>query len=79
MRQTADHGSGLHRFGPYLKSNPKLGILSIAAGVNTTQLSTWLDTALPILRRMPNTPAMVQKVLQGYLRQQPPVSPAPNC
>lgn len=50
---------------PYLKSNPKLGILSIAAGVNTTQLSTWLDTALPILRCMPNTPAMVQEGAAG--------------
>ncbi|MBK8970821.1 MAG: pyrroline-5-carboxylate reductase [Hahellaceae bacterium] len=50
---------------PYLKTKRHLGILSIAAGVNTAQLSTWLDTSLPILRCMPNTPAMVQEGAAG--------------
>jgi pyrroline-5-carboxylate reductase len=33
-------------------------IVSIAAGIRIAQLERWLDAALPIVRCMPNTPAM---------------------
>jgi pyrroline-5-carboxylate reductase len=34
-------------------------VVSIAAGINTNTLSRWLDGAAPIVRAMPNTPALV--------------------
>lgn len=36
-------------------------ILSIAAGIPTTALAAWLDTLAPVIRCMPNTPAMVHQ------------------
>ena len=33
--------------------------ISIAAGITTTQLSTWLGEDMPIVRVMPNTPSLV--------------------
>lgn len=34
-------------------------ILSIAAGITATQLNTWLGGGLPVVRIMPNTPALL--------------------
>jgi pyrroline-5-carboxylate reductase len=34
-------------------------LISIAAGIPTHSISTWLDAELPIIRCMPNTPALV--------------------
>lgn len=34
-------------------------IVSIAAGIRIHQLERWLDAALPVVRCMPNTPAMI--------------------
>ena len=34
-------------------------IVSIAAGITTTSLTHWLDRELPLVRAMPNTPAML--------------------
>jgi len=40
------------------KTNPL--IISIAAGIRESALSNWLDYSAPIVRTMPNTPALVQ-------------------
>ena len=40
-------------------------IVSIAAGVSESSLSTWLGGLLPIVRCMPNTPALVQSGMSG--------------
>ncbi|GAA5805574.1 hypothetical protein HPULCUR_011093 [Helicostylum pulchrum] len=44
-----------------LKQNPKLLIVSIAAGITTQDIYKWLNTSDPasIVRCMPNTPALV--------------------
>lgn len=34
-------------------------VISIAAGIDTGALSRWLDPSLPIVRAMPNTPALL--------------------
>lgn len=34
-------------------------VISIAAGIRVHQIERWLDAALPVVRCMPNTPAMV--------------------
>ena len=34
-------------------------VISIAAGVSSSSLSNWLDAGVPIVRCMPNTPALV--------------------
>lgn len=39
--------------------SPQTLIISIAAGITTTQLSSWLRPDLEIIRTMPNTPALV--------------------
>ena len=39
--------------------------ISIAAGVTEQKLSTWLGTEMPIVRCMPNTPALVQSGATG--------------
>lgn len=44
---------------PVLASRRPL-VVSIAAGIRTTSLQRWLGGGLPIVRAMPNTPAMVQ-------------------
>lgn len=43
---------------PVLTHNPV--IISIAAGINIASLQRWLGDELPIVRCMPNTPALVQ-------------------
>lgn len=40
-------------------------IMSVAAGVSESSLSTWLGGLLPIVRCMPNTPALVQSGMSG--------------
>ncbi|PWQ93015.1 pyrroline-5-carboxylate reductase [Leucothrix pacifica] len=40
-------------------------IMSIAAGVSESSLNTWLGGLLPIVRCMPNTPALVQSGMSG--------------
>ncbi len=40
-------------------------LLSIAAGVNLRTLENWSDQSLPIVRCMPNTPALVQAGAAG--------------
>ncbi len=44
---------------PTLVSNSPL-ILSIAAGIRTSDLQYWLGGQIPLIRAMPNTPAMIQ-------------------
>jgi pyrroline-5-carboxylate reductase len=41
-------------------SNRKPLIISIAAGIQTSHLASWLGAETAIIRTMPNTPAMVQ-------------------
>lgn len=40
-------------------------ILSIAAGISTLSIGQWLGQDLPIVRAMPNTPAMIQSGATG--------------
>ena len=40
-------------------------IISVAAGVSETSLDRWLGGLLPIVRCMPNTPALVQAGMSG--------------
>ncbi len=42
-----------------LLDQPRPLIISIAAGIRTETLATWLEEELPIVRTMPNTPSMV--------------------
>lgn len=41
-------------------------IVSIAAGVRIAQLARWLGAALPIVRAMPNTPALLGAGITGW-------------
>lgn len=50
-------------------------VISIAAGIPVASLAHWLGGALPIVRAMPNTPALVQAGATG-LYASPGVSPA---
>lgn len=50
-------------------------IISIAAGIPVASLAHWLGGDLPIVRAMPNTPALVQAGATG-LYASPAVSPA---
>ena len=43
-----------------LLAERRLLVVSIAAGIRTTSLQRWFGGALPVVRAMPNTPAMVQ-------------------
>lgn len=46
-------------------------IISIAAGINIHSLASWLGNQLPIVRCMPNTPALVQAGASGlYANEQ---------
>jgi len=45
-------------------------IISIAAGINMQSLQTWLGKHLPIVRCMPNTPALVQLGATGLFANQ---------
>lgn len=49
---------------PALKDRKPL-IVSIAAGVSESSLSLWLGGLLPVVRCMPNTPALVQSGMSG--------------
>ena len=40
-------------------------VLSIAAGITATQLDTWLGGSLPVVRAMPNTPALLGVGITG--------------
>ncbi|MCR6497050.1 pyrroline-5-carboxylate reductase [Thermomonas sp. S9] len=40
-------------------------VVSIAAGITTTQLERWLGGALPVVRAMPNTPALLGAGVTG--------------
>ncbi|PID45392.1 MAG: pyrroline-5-carboxylate reductase [Proteobacteria bacterium] len=40
-------------------------IMSVAAGVSESSLSRWLGGLLPVVRCMPNTPALVQSGMSG--------------
>ncbi len=44
---------------PRLAPSPPL-VISIAAGIRETDLDRWLGEQVPLVRAMPNTPAMVQ-------------------
>ena len=44
---------------PALSVNKPL-VVSIAAGVNSQALQQWLGSDIPLIRTMPNTPAMIQ-------------------
>lgn len=44
---------------PALSVNKPL-VISIAAGVNSQALQQWLGSDIPLIRTMPNTPAMIQ-------------------
>ncbi|MGH1486245.1 MAG: pyrroline-5-carboxylate reductase [Cellvibrionaceae bacterium] len=48
---------------PGLTTSPL--IISIAAGIGINSLSNWLGNELPIVRCMPNTPALVQQGATG--------------
>lgn len=48
---------------PHLQHRPL--IISIAAGIDINSLNTWLGNDLPIVRCMPNTPALVQTGASG--------------
>lgn len=45
---------------PVLDRSPRPLVVSIAAGVRTEDLRRWLGAAQPLVRAMPNTPALVQ-------------------
>ncbi len=34
-------------------------VISVAAGITTAQIATWLGAELPVVRTMPNTPALI--------------------
>ena len=40
-------------------------VISIAAGINSQQLQQWLGSDVPVIRVMPNTPALVQMGATG--------------
>jgi len=45
-------------------------VLSIAAGITLSNLSSWIGEAVPIVRCMPNTPALVQTGATGLFANQ---------
>jgi pyrroline-5-carboxylate reductase len=49
---------------PALQQNSPL-VISIAAGITVSVLSDWLGADLPLVRSMPNTPAMIQSGATG--------------
>ena len=48
-----------------LKHNP---LLSLSRWDSTSALENWLGTDVTLIRAMPNTPAMVQAVPQGFMQ-----------
>ena len=55
--------SVLPQLGPHLKA--KL-VISVAAGLTTTQIEKLLGTPVAVIRAMPNTPALVGRGVTGY-------------
>ena len=53
---------------------PKPLILSVAAGVDCARISRWLGAQLPLVRAMPNTPALVNAGVAGLFAN-PQVTP----
>lgn len=53
---------------PYIRARI---IVSIAAGISCQMLKTWLDTDTPIVRAMPNTPAMIGFGMTGLYTLEP--------
>lgn len=49
---------------PQLGTKPPL-FISIAAGIRSTDLQRWLGESVPLIRVMPNTPALVQAGASG--------------
>lgn len=47
----------LEKIGPELKR--KQILVSIAAGLKTRQMESWINNAAPVIRSMPNTPALI--------------------
>ncbi len=45
-------------------------IISVAAGITTKQIADWLNTDLPIVRTMPNTPALIGQGAIGMFANQ---------
>ena len=45
-------------------------VISIAAGVETSHIEMWLGKSLPIIRCMPNTPALVSQGASGLFANQ---------
>lgn len=52
------------------QANKQPLIISIAAGIRLPTLTTWLDNNLPVVRCMPNTPALVQAGASGLSANQ---------
>ena len=48
---------------PLLAKKPLL--ISVAAGIRTVHIADWLGTALPTVRAMPNTPALLRSGATG--------------
>jgi len=55
---------------------PSQVLLSIAAGVTLTQLKTWSSGVCPVVRVMPNTPAMVQQGVFAICLEDPTLKDA---
>jgi pyrroline-5-carboxylate reductase len=47
--------------------NPKPMVISIAAGIRIEQIDTWLGGGFPIVRCMPNTPALIGAGASGLI------------
>lgn len=60
---------------PHLASGSAPAVLTIAAGIRRADLARWLGAPVPIIRAMPNTPALVGKGITG-LHAPPDVEPA---
>jgi len=41
-------------------------VISIAAGIISSDILRWLGTALPLIRVMPNTPALINRGVSGF-------------
>lgn len=50
--------------------NPSTLLISIAAGIPTTSIAQWLNCDMPVVRCMPNTPALVQAAMTGLYATQ---------
>lgn len=58
-----------HELKTQIKEDQPL-VISIAAGIRLHTISTWLGNELPIVRCMPNTPALVQAAASGLSANQ---------